>query len=59
MGKGYKYIFTSIDVYDELSRTTFKNNGVVEYDTNITNSQHDAYYLDQFSFTHLMNKKIF
>ena len=34
----------------ELSRTTFKNNGVVEYDTNITNSQHDAYYLDQFSF---------
>ena len=48
--KGYKYIFTSIDVYDEMSKTTFKNNGVVEYDTNIPNGQHDAYYLDQFSF---------
>tara|TARA_B100000073_G_scaffold347698_1_gene362943 strand:+ start:1189 stop:3264 length:2076 start_codon:yes stop_codon:yes gene_type:complete len=48
--KGYKYIFTSIDVYDEMSKTTFKNNGAVEYDTNIPNGQHDAYYLDQFSF---------
>ena len=48
--KGYKYIFTSIDVYDEMSKTTFKNNGDVEYDTNIPNGQHDAYYLDQFSF---------
>ena len=48
--KGYKYIFTSIDVYDEMSRTTFRNNGEVEYDTNIPNGQHDAYYLDQFSF---------
>tara|TARA_B100000287_G_scaffold435178_1_gene502265 strand:- start:659 stop:2734 length:2076 start_codon:yes stop_codon:yes gene_type:complete len=48
--KGYKYIFTSIDVYDEMSKTTFKNNGGVEYDTNIPNGQHDAYYLDQFSF---------
>ena len=48
--KGYKYIFTSIDVYDEMSKTTFKNDGGVEYDTNIPNGQHDAYYLDQFSF---------
>ena len=48
--KGYKYIFTSIDVYDEMSKTTFKNNGDIEYDTNIPNGRHDAYYLDQFSF---------
>ena len=48
--KGYKYIFTGIEVFDNYSKTTFENNGKVIYDSNLAQSQHDAYYLDQFSF---------
>ena len=48
--QGYKYIFQGIEVYDELSKTTFLNNGNIKYDSNKADSQHSAYYLDQFSF---------
>lgn len=48
--KGYKYIFTGIEIFDNYSKTTFENNGKVIYDSNLAQSQHDAYYLDQFSF---------
>jgi len=48
--KGYKYIFTGIEVFDDFSKTTFENNGNVVYDSERAQTQHDAYYLDQFSF---------
>lgn len=48
--KGYKYIFTSIDVYDKASVTTFTNNREIKYGTNLPQGEHEAYYLDQFSF---------
>ena len=48
--KGYKYIFTGIEIFDDFSKTTFENNGNVIYDSNRAQTQHDAYYLDQFSF---------
>ncbi len=48
--KGYKYIFKDFEVFDELSKTTFSNNGNIKYDSNKEESQHSAYYLDQFSF---------
>ena len=48
--QGYKYIFQGIEVYDELSKTIFLNNGNIKYDSNKADSQHSAYYLDQFSF---------
>jgi len=37
-------------VFDDFSKTTFENNGNVIYDSNRAQTQHDAYYLDQFSF---------
>lgn len=48
--KGYKYIFTGIEIFDSFSKTTFENNGNVIYDSGRAQTQHDAYYLDQFSF---------
>ena len=47
---GYKYIFAELNVYDKLSKTTFKSNGQVSFDDLSNNSTHDVYYLDQFSF---------
>ena len=45
---GYKYIFDSLILYDEVSKTIFKNNQEVIYDYTSSKSSHDAYYLDQF-----------
>jgi len=47
---GYRYIFAELNVYDQLSKTTFKSNGMVSFDDLSNNSTHDVYYLDQFSF---------
>jgi len=47
---GYRYIFAELNVYDQLSKTTFKSNGQVSFDDLSNNSTHDVYYLDQFSF---------
>jgi len=47
---GYKYIFAELNVYDQLSKTTFKSNAQVSFDDLSNNSTHDVYYLDQFSF---------
>ena len=47
---GYKYIFDSLVLYDEVSKTIFKNNQEVIYDYTSSKSSHDAYYLDQFIF---------
>ncbi len=47
---GYKYIFESIVVYDEVTKTTIKNNSEIIYDFKRENGSHEAYYLDQFSF---------
>ena len=47
---GYKYIFDSLILYDEVSKTIFKNNQEVIYDYTSSKSSHDAYYLDQFIF---------
>jgi len=47
---GYKYIFDSLILYDEVSKTTFKNNQEVIYDYTSSKSTHNAYYLDQFIF---------
>jgi len=47
---GYRYIFSELSVYDQLSKTIFKNNGQVSYDDLNSNSTHEVYYLDQFSF---------
>ena len=47
---GYKYIFAELNVYDQLSKTTFSSNGQVSFDDLSNNSTHDVYYLDQFSF---------
>ena len=48
--RGYKYIFTGIEVFDKISKTTFNNDGTIDYDSKNEKSQHNAYYLDQFSF---------
>jgi len=48
--QGYKYIFKDVEVFDGLSKTTFFNDGNIKYDSNKADSQHSAYYLDQFSF---------
>ena len=47
---GYKYIFDSLILYDDVSKTTFKNNQEVIYDYTSSKSTHSAYYLDQFIF---------
>ena len=47
---GYKYIFESIVVYDEVTKTTIKNNSEIIYDYKNEKGSHEAYYLDQFSF---------
>ena len=47
---GYRYIFSELNVYDQLSKTTFKSNGQVSFDDLSNNTTHDVYYLDQFSF---------
>ena len=47
---GYRYIFAELNVYDQLSKTTFKSNGQVSFDDSSNDSTHDVYYLDQFSF---------
>ena len=47
---GYRYIFAELNVYDQLSKTTFKSNGQVSFDDLSNDSTHDVYYLDQFSF---------
>ena len=47
---GYKYIFESIVVYDEVTKTTIKNNSEIIYDYKNEKGSHAAYYLDQFSF---------
>ena len=48
--KIYRYIFAELNVYDQLSKTTFKSNGQVSFDDLSNDSTHDVYYLDQFSF---------
>lgn len=47
---GYKYIFESIVIYDEVTKTTIKNNSEIIYDYKNEKGSHEAYYLDQFSF---------
>ena len=47
---GYKYIFESIVVYDDVTKTTIKNNSEIIYDYKNEKGSHEAYYLDQFSF---------
>lgn len=47
---GYKYIFDSLALYDNVSKTIFKNNQEVIYDYTSSKGSHDAYYLDQFIF---------
>jgi len=47
---GYKYIFNSLILYDNASKTIFKNNQEVIYDYTSSKGSHDAYYLDQFIF---------
>ena len=47
---GYKYIFDSLILYDNVSKTIFKNNQEVIYDYKSSKGSHDAYYLDQFIF---------
>ena len=47
---GYRYIFSELNVYDQLSKTTFKSNGQVSFDDLSNDTTHDVYYLDQFSF---------
>ena len=47
---GYKYIFDSLTLYDNVSKTIFKNNQEVIYDYTSSKGSHDAYYLDQFIF---------
>ena len=47
---GYKYIFDSLILYDDVSKTIFKNNQEVIYDYTSSKGSHDAYYLDQFIF---------
>lgn len=47
---GYRYILTELNVFDGLSKTTFKNNGQIIYDDLSNAGSHDVYYLDQFSF---------
>ena len=47
---GYKYIFDSLILYDNVSKTTFKSNQEVIYDYTSSKSTHEAYYLDQFIF---------
>ena len=47
---GYRYIFTELNVYDQLSKTSFMSNGQVSFDDLSKNTTHDVYYLDQFSF---------
>lgn len=48
--RGYKYVFTGIEVFDKISKTTFNNDGTIDYDSKNEKGQHNAYYLDQFSF---------
>ena len=48
--RGYKYIFTGIEVFDDYSKTSFLSDGTIKYDSNRVQDQHDAYYFDQFSF---------
>lgn len=47
---GYKYIFESIVVYDEVTKTTINNSSEIIYDYKNEKGNHEAYYLDQFSF---------
>ncbi len=48
--KGYKYIFESLVIYDDVTKTTIKNNSEIVYDYKNQKGAHEAYYLDQFSF---------
>ncbi len=48
---GYRYVFNELTVYDSITKTIFKNNGQIIYDDFRSNSSHNAYYLDQFSFS--------
>ena len=47
--KGYKYIFESLVIYDDVTKTTIKNNSEMFMTIKIKGA-HEAYYLDQFSF---------
>ena len=47
---GYRYIFDELNVYDQLSKITFKSSGQVSFDDLSNSTTHDVYYLDQFSF---------
>ena len=47
---GYKYILSSLTVYDKSTKVTFTNRGEVTYDYKSEKNSHDAYYLDQFIF---------
>lgn len=47
---GYRYIFDELNVYDQLSKTTFNSSGQVSFDDLSNSTTHDVYYLDQFSF---------
>ena len=47
---GYKYILSSLTVYDKFTKVTFTNKGEVNYDYKSEKNSHDAYYLDQFIF---------
>ena len=46
----YKYQLDSIKVNDGTSEIVFYSNGIQLNLTNGSESQHDVYYLDQFSF---------
>ena len=48
---GYKYIFDSITLFDDSTSVEIKNNQTIVYDYKSGLGSHQAYYLDQFSFT--------
>ena len=47
---GYRYIFSELNVFDQITKTKFKSNGQVSFDDQRSNTTHNVYYLDQFSF---------
>jgi len=47
---GYRYIFSELNVFDQITKTKFKSNGQVSFDDQRNNTTHNVYYLDQFSF---------
>jgi len=47
---GYRYIFSELNVFDQITKTKFKSNGQIIFDDQRSNTTHNVYYLDQFSF---------